>query len=133
MGAERPQARAGKKGKVSAVAAANIAADTANAPFAAEVGRLVRRGRARRGITRRQLATESGISERYLAQIEGGQGNPSVIVLRTIAQSMEMHITELLPTAGRRNEAIARINELLRRLHAPELPGLAQLIQQRLP
>src|SRR5437016_10724312 len=102
------QARARKKDKASATAA-GLAASAADASFAADVGRLVRRGRARRGITRRQLAIESGISERYLAQIEGGAGNPSVIVLKTIAQAMEMHITELLPIAGRRNEQIARI------------------------
>ena len=44
----------------------------------AEVGRLVRLARAKRGMTRRQLAQGSGASERYLAQIESGQGNPSV-------------------------------------------------------
>ena len=70
------------------------------AAFAAAVGRLVRLARAKRGATRRQLAQDSGASERYLAQIEGGQGNPSVIVLRAIAQAMEMHITALLPAGG---------------------------------
>ena len=56
--------------------------------FAEAVGRLVRRGRARRGITRRQLATDSGISERYLAQIEGGYGNPSLTVLKAVADAL---------------------------------------------
>lgn len=124
--------RAKKKEKVRAATAASPSESAANAAFAADVGRLVRRGRARRGITRRQLAIESGISERYLAQIEGGAGNPSVIVLKTIAQTMEMHVTELLPIAGKRNEQIARINDLMRRLDAAELPGIAQLIEQRL-
>jgi XRE family aerobic/anaerobic benzoate catabolism transcriptional regulator len=124
--------RAKKKDKAKAAVAAGPSESAADASFAADVGRLVRRGRARRGITRRQLAIESGISERYLAQIEGGAGNPSVIVLKTIAQAMEMHITELLPIAGRRNEQIARINDLLRRLDVSELPGIAQLIEQRL-
>jgi len=124
--------RAKKREKARAAAAASPSESAVNAGFAADVGRLVRRGRARRGITRRQLALESGISERYLAQIEGGAGNPSVIVLKTIAQAMEMHITELLPIAGRRNEQIARINDLMRRLDVSELPGIAQLIEQRL-
>jgi XRE family aerobic/anaerobic benzoate catabolism transcriptional regulator len=115
-----------------AAAAPGLSTSTADAQFSTEVGRLVRRGRARRGITRRQLAAESHISERYLAQIEGGQGNPSVIVLKAIAQAMEMHITELLPTTGRRHEAAARINELLRRLDASELPAVAQVIEQRI-
>lgn len=124
--------RTRKKEKARAVAAASPSEDATNAAFAVDVGRLVRRGRARRGITRRQLAIEFGISERYLAQIEGGAGNPSVIVLKTIAQAMEMHITELLPIAGKRSEAIARINDLMRRLDASELPAIAQHIEQRL-
>jgi XRE family aerobic/anaerobic benzoate catabolism transcriptional regulator len=103
-----------------------------DAQFAEEVGRLLRRARARRGLTRRQLAVESGISERYLAQIEGGQGNPSVIVLRTVAQAMDMQMTELLPTAGERHEGMTRIAELLGRLHASELPVIAQFIEQRI-
>ena len=126
-----PPTRPKKKEKTRPAPTAGPSEDAANAAFAVDVGRLVRRGRARRGITRRQLAIESGISERYLAQIEGGAGNPSVIVLKTIAQAMEMHITELLPTAGRRSEAMTRINDLMRRLDASELPSIAQLIEQR--
>src|SRR5713101_7698627 len=73
--------------------------------FAAAVGRLVRLSRAKLGMTRRQLAQESGASERYLAQIESGQGNPSVIILRSIAQALDVPIIELLsrnkgPTAA---------------------------------
>src|SRR5947207_6892723 len=69
--------------------------------FAAEVGRMVRLGRAKRGMSRRQLAQESGTSERYLAQIESGSGNPSVLVMRAIADALEMPMFELLPETGR--------------------------------
>ncbi len=100
--------------------------------FSAEVGALVRRGRARRGITRRQLASDSGISERYLAQIESGQGNPSIIVLKAVALAMDMPMTELLPINGKRHEAFHRINELLGRLSTAELPSVAQMIEQRI-
>lgn len=126
------QTRAKKREKAGVAADLSPSTDVATRNFAAEVGRLVRRGRARRGVTRRQLAVESGISERYLAQIEGGQGNPSVIVLRAIAQAMEMHITALLPAGGKRDEALARINDLLGRLDASELPSIAQVIEQRI-
>ena len=47
--------------------------------FAAGVGRLVRLARAKRGMTQDPLAPGSGASERYLAQIESGLGNPSVV------------------------------------------------------
>ena len=92
-----PATKSGPKGKASVPAQPG----RAEHEFLADVGRLVRRGRAKRGITRRKLAQDSGISERYLAQIESGQGNPSVIVLKAIAEAIEMAIIELLraPTA----------------------------------
>ncbi len=37
-------------------------------------------------MTRKILARDSGVSERYLAQLEGGQGNVSILLLRDIAQ-----------------------------------------------
>src|SRR6201981_354495 len=67
------------------------------AAFLAAVGREVRKNRAKRGMTRRQLAQASETSERYLAQIESGAGNPSVSVLRAIAQALD------LPCAARRS------------------------------
>ena len=70
--------------------------------FVAAIGRLVRLARAKRGMTRRQLAQASGASERYLAQIEGGEGNPSVIMLASIAQALDVPIIELLPRSNGR-------------------------------
>jgi XRE family aerobic/anaerobic benzoate catabolism transcriptional regulator len=113
-------------------AAAAQAGVAASEQFSADVGALVRRGRARRGITRRQLASDSGISERYLAQIESGQGNPSIIVLKAVALAMDMPITELLPVSGKRHVALNRITELLGRLRTTELPSVAQMIEQRI-
>ena len=63
---------------------------TAVAAFLAAIGREVRRHRAKRGMTRRQLAQASETSERYLAQIESGAGNPSASVLRAIAQALDL-------------------------------------------
>jgi XRE family aerobic/anaerobic benzoate catabolism transcriptional regulator len=116
-----------KNDKSSAAPAA-----AADQVFAADVGARVRRGRARRGITRRQLAADSGISERYLAQIESGQGNPSIIVMKAISLAMDMPLTELLPINGKRHEALNRIGDLLGRLRTAELPSVAQMIEQRI-
>ena len=52
-------------------------------------------------MTRRQLAQASETSERYLAQIESGAGNPSVSVLRAIAQALDLPAAALLPEHGR--------------------------------
>jgi XRE family aerobic/anaerobic benzoate catabolism transcriptional regulator len=99
--------------------------------FAAEVGRLVRLGRAKRGMTRRQLAEGAGASERYLAQIEGGQGNPSVVMLKSIAEALELPVIELLPRSNSRAAAVTRIVDLLGRLPQAELPAIAEWIETR--
>src|SRR5262249_56022429 len=73
----------------------------AAAGFLAALGREVRRGRAKSGMTRRQLAQASHTSERYLAQIESGTGNPSVTVLRPIAQALYIPPPRFLPQLAR--------------------------------
>src|SRR3954454_16443143 len=94
---------------------------------AAAVGRLVRAGRAKRGMTRRQLAHASGASERYLAQIEAGAGNPSVIVLAAVAEALDVPISDLLPRP--RVPGMARILDLVARAPANDLPRIAELLE----
>ena len=99
--------------------------------IAAAVGQLVRSSRAKRGMTRRQLSQASGTSERYLAQIEGGEGNPSVVILSAIASALEVPITDLLPRVNGRPAAMSRILDLLARVPALELTMIADLIERR--
>jgi XRE family transcriptional regulator, aerobic/anaerobic benzoate catabolism transcriptional regulator len=100
-----------------------------DAAFVAAIGRLVRLARAKRGLTRRQLAHDSGASERYLAQIESGQGNPSVIILRSIADALDIPIIDLLPRTNGRSAAMTQILDILGRTPLAELPALARLIE----
>ncbi len=104
----------------------------ADSRFMAELGRLVRLGRAKRGISRRQLAGASGISERYLAQVEGGEGNPSVMTLRAIAQAIDVPMTDLLPRSRTRNDTLAGLTDLLARVPGEELPALTEIIERKL-
>src|SRR6202050_3599084 len=97
--------------------------------FLAAIGREVRRNRAKRGMTRRQLAQASETSERYLAQIESGAGNPSVSVLRPIAGALDLPATALLPEAGRRPAALGAIIDLLAQVPESELPAFAKEIE----
>ncbi|MFK7854747.1 MAG: helix-turn-helix transcriptional regulator [Granulosicoccus sp.] len=53
--------------------------------FVASVGERVRKARERRGITRKALSIASGVSLRYLAQLENGGGNISIALLRKVA------------------------------------------------
>ena len=53
--------------------------------FLEQLGQRVRTMRALRGMSRRELANLSGLSERYVAQIEAGKGNVSIVRLLRIA------------------------------------------------
>ena len=99
--------------------------------FLAAIGREVRRHRAKRGMTRRQLAQASDTSERYLAQIESGAGNPSASVLRAIAQAFELPAAALLPDVGARTAARGAILDVLAQVPDDELPELAKEIAAR--
>ena len=109
---------------------ATVAARADDEAFAGAVGRLLRLARAKRGMTRRQLAQSSGASERYLAQIEGGQGNPSVIILKAIADALDLPVIELIPRSNGRSAAMTHILDLIGRLPEGELPAVAELIER---
>ncbi|HVO87323.1 MAG TPA: helix-turn-helix transcriptional regulator, partial [Casimicrobiaceae bacterium] len=64
--------------------------------FLVALGDRVRTLRARRGLTRKALASEAEVSERHLANLETGVGNPSVLVLRQIAIALDAPLAELL-------------------------------------
>jgi XRE family aerobic/anaerobic benzoate catabolism transcriptional regulator len=99
--------------------------------FLATIGREVRRHRAKRGMTRRQLAQASETSERYLAQIESGAGNPSASVLRAIAQALDLPASALLPETGAHKATFGAILDLLAQVPEDELPELAKVIATR--
>jgi XRE family transcriptional regulator, aerobic/anaerobic benzoate catabolism transcriptional regulator len=84
-----------------------------------ELGGRVRAWRARRGMTRRQLASDSGLSERFLADVETGKGNVSINSLQAVAGALHITILELLQDAPR--PALGRVHALLARLDDPQL------------
>jgi XRE family transcriptional regulator, aerobic/anaerobic benzoate catabolism transcriptional regulator len=118
---------------LAAEAGAGLPADQApqTAAFLAAVGGEVRKNRAKRGMTRRQLAEASETSERYLAQIESGAGNPSVSVLRAIAQALDLPAAALLPEQGGRTAGLSAILDLLAQVPESELPALTKDIAAR--
>jgi len=60
------------------------------------LGQRVKLLRARRGMTRRILSEEAGVSERHLANLESGTGNISVLVLANVATALDCSLAELL-------------------------------------
>jgi XRE family aerobic/anaerobic benzoate catabolism transcriptional regulator len=59
------------------------------------VGTRVREVRNRRGMTRKMVALEADVSERHLAQLESGEGNISIVLLRRIAEALNISLTAL--------------------------------------
>jgi XRE family aerobic/anaerobic benzoate catabolism transcriptional regulator len=85
------------------------------------VGNKVREARSRRGMTRKMLAQEADVSERHLAQLELGEGNVSIVLLRRITTALNIPIAEVF-TADKPN---AETEDALRRI-LERVPG-AQL------
>lgn len=91
-----------------------------DAEFLAAMGKQVRAARERRGMARKVLSQNAGVSERYLAQLEAGEGNASVLLLRNVARALGMPMTELLDQ--RENPVEHRlIHRFLERLPAHRL------------
>ena len=59
------------------------------------VGLRVRVERHKLSLSRRALAELSGVSERYLAELERGAGNASLLLLRQIAQALHLRVEDL--------------------------------------
>ena len=64
--------------------------------FLHALGQRVRLLRARRGMTRRILAAQSGVSERYISAVESGTGNGSILLLRALAEALHVTLRTLL-------------------------------------
>jgi XRE family aerobic/anaerobic benzoate catabolism transcriptional regulator len=92
------------------------------------LGERIREARARRGMTRKILARDSQVSERYLAQLESGQGNISIILLRQIAQAMGLQVADLVREGPDRSVELALLLQTLERLSPSELGQARQLL-----
>jgi XRE family aerobic/anaerobic benzoate catabolism transcriptional regulator len=85
--------------------------------FLEQLGQRVRTMRALRGMSRKVLAKVSGISERYIAQLESGKGNVSIVLLRRVSNAMGAHLEDLIPATE----------------PAPDWPVLRDLLRKATP
>ncbi len=93
--------------------------------FLATLGRSVRELREQRGMARKALSQAAQVSERYLAALEAGEGNASVILLRRVAAALGTRLTELLDSGEYSPEQRA----LRRFLHTLPPQRLAEALQ----
>jgi XRE family transcriptional regulator, aerobic/anaerobic benzoate catabolism transcriptional regulator len=92
------------------------------------LGERIREARARRGMTRKILARDSAVSERYLAQLEAGHGNISIVLLRQIAQAMGLPLADIVRDGPERPVELALLLQTLERLSPSELGQARQLL-----
>jgi len=98
--------------------------------FLVFVGKRVREIRARRGMTRKQLARESGVSERHLAQVELGEGNVSITFLRKITSTLSVSLAELFSPEAEEPAQKLLIQRLLAQVPADRLTDLVQRLER---
>lgn len=99
------------------------------ATYTAAIGDRVRIIRARRGIARKQLSSQSDVSERYLAQVESGKANISIVLLHRLARAMMVPVTDLLPSSDQPNLP-KPLMELMQRLEPEQLDEALHLLGQ---
>ncbi|WP_187430551.1 Shikimate kinase [Roseobacter fucihabitans] len=78
----------------------------------------VRETRKAQGLPRRVLSEKSGVSPRYLAQLEAGEGNVSISLLQRIATALDVKIEHLLSQNAPVDREAQRVATLYR--HAPD-------------
>jgi XRE family aerobic/anaerobic benzoate catabolism transcriptional regulator len=91
--------------------------ESSESGFLEQLGQRVRTMRALRGMSRKVLAKVSGISERYIAQLEAGRGNVSIVLLRRVAGAMGAHLEDLIPSGD----------------HAPDWQVIRDLLRKATP
>jgi XRE family transcriptional regulator, aerobic/anaerobic benzoate catabolism transcriptional regulator len=99
-------------------------------PFLAELGNRTRRLRARSGLTRKELAREASVSERHLANLEMGVGNPSVQILRQVARALNCSAAELIDLDDESADMLL-IRDVLRGRSPEELAAARQALTDR--
>jgi XRE family aerobic/anaerobic benzoate catabolism transcriptional regulator len=91
--------------------------ESSESGFLEQLGQRVRTMRALRGMSRKVLAKVSGISERYIAQLEAGRGNVSIMLLRRVSSAMGAHLEDLIPSGD----------------HAPDWQVIRDLLRKATP
>jgi len=94
------------------------------------LGERVRTLRAHRGMTRKALARDSGVSERYLAQLEQGRGNISVVLLARVATALRTDLSDLLRMREEHTAEEVLISDLLRDLSPDTHKAFLQMLSE---
>ena len=96
--------------------AAKPAAGRETDVYLRRLGERVRMLRNQRGMTRNALARHAKVSERYLAQLEAGLGNGSIVLLRRISRAIGLPVTQLVHEGAEPPLDLVLLSQFLERL-----------------
>lgn len=102
--------------------------------FLEVVGRRVRSARAARRMSRRMLCEASGVSQRFIAHLEHGEGNISIVRLKAIADALGVTAAALIADAQQPAErpiTPSAIADLYSHAGAREQKAVADLLTRR--
>ncbi|MEM7746861.1 MAG: helix-turn-helix transcriptional regulator [Pseudomonadota bacterium] len=101
--------------------------DKLNSPdqrYLTELGQVVRAFRQRRKVSRKALSESSGVSQRFIAQLEAGEGNISIMRLKSIADVLGVPLEAII--ALRDEEEVADAYRMMRPLPSDNISQIAQ-------
>jgi XRE family transcriptional regulator, aerobic/anaerobic benzoate catabolism transcriptional regulator len=96
--------------------------------YLARLGTRVRTLRSQRGMTRKALSQHAKVSERYLAQLEAGKGNGSIVLLRRVAKAIGIPVAHLVQDGPEPPIELTLLTQFLERLPAERLADLRKLV-----
>jgi XRE family aerobic/anaerobic benzoate catabolism transcriptional regulator len=92
------------------------------------LGERVRTLRHQRGMSRKALARQAKVSERYIAQMEAGLGNCSIVLLRRIARAIGLPVTQLVHDGAEPPLDLVLLTQFLERLPPDTLAQARRLV-----
>lgn len=105
-------------------AGAGLDADSAR--LLARLAHNIRLFRGQRGMTRKNLAEQSGVSLPHLARLESSQGNVSVVVLGKVAKALNQPVSSLFADEDSLSGELGLVIEFLKRQPAAELARIRE-------
>jgi XRE family aerobic/anaerobic benzoate catabolism transcriptional regulator len=114
--------------KLAAQPAAKLVAGRESETYLRRLGERVRMLRNQRGMTRKALARHAKVSERYLAQLEAGLGNGSIVLLRRISRAIGLPVTQLVHEGAEPTLDMVLLSQFLERLSPAALSEARNLL-----
>src|SRR5512143_586830 len=128
MKADRAKAGKATMAKPAAKPAAKPPAGRETDAYLRRLGERVRMLRNQRGMTRKALARHAKVSERYLAQLEAGLGNGSIVLLRRISRAIGLPVTQLVHEGSEPALDLVLLSQFLERLSPTALAEARDLL-----